>query len=376
MPTRGSQPGSIALPDDRSTLAKPALVDRTVDFDLRRLWREIDVAGKPTAIARALTAEERHAIERRIAELQIGCSPFTLAEESAAIAPISRMLGGFRSMRHEDDESAVAALHGLRHVLAPFPVWAIEAGCLSISRDEAMIGDEKLSRKFPPNDSEIYAVIRQIVKPYLAILADAEWLLSAPIITKLAKREAPVIQPDQPAPASAQPTEEEAVGLPARRFVVGDELDGWRVVTRILGQSELQLQSTPHGDGIWMLKDPEADLVAMSIFADEGTEGWQVVEERSEKFAAWRDRLELWTGKRPSALKLWLEPRNPSIHGLPPSDPNFRLRRSTSGFRVPETPSGWPPRRDGTWGKPEAKASTGPPGTETLMSEQDADDFK
>jgi hypothetical protein len=348
-PSRVSQPGSIALPADRSTATRPAIVDRLVDFDMRRLWRELDTWGKPTAIARALTADERSAIERRRRDLLIGTAPFTDAEESTAVAAMSRMLGGFRSLRHEDDESVVAALHALRYVLSPFPIWAIEAGCLAIARGEAVIGDESLNRKFPPNDSEIYAVVKQIVKPYLQAITDAEWLLTAPIITKVARREPAAPALDQPQPA--QPTAEEADRLPTRRFVTGQELDGWRVVARILAQSELPTQANGEGvQGIWMVSEPEADLITLHEFVDQSPETWQIVEEGGAKFGSWRDRIEVWTGKRPLAQKIWLEPRDPAAHGLAPSHPNFRLRSSASGFRVP---SPWPPHRDGTWKKPE-----------------------
>ena len=47
--------------------------------------------------------------------------------------------------------------------------------------------------------------------------------------------------------------------------------------------------------------------------------------------------------------------RYAEVHGLPLSHPQFKLRKSTKGFRVPAP---WPPRRDGSWGNRVRRASS------------------
>jgi hypothetical protein len=181
MPTPASRQASANLPAIRSTAQRPALVDRDADYDIAKLWRDRDEYDRPRSIARALTPGKRSVVERRHGELQAGLEPFTAAEQNQAVAAISRMLGGFRALRHDDEKSAVAGLDGLRHVLSPFPLWAIEAGCLAIAGGEAVIEGRRLDRRFPPNDSEVYGVVKEILRPYRAALDGAAALLEAPV---------------------------------------------------------------------------------------------------------------------------------------------------------------------------------------------------
>ncbi|MGX1353490.1 hypothetical protein AB7M49_007111 [Bradyrhizobium elkanii] len=141
------------------------------------------------------------------------------------------------------------------------------------------------------------------------------------------------------APAKAAP--------PQRRFVQGDELKGLAVAMQIAERRELRvIREQDLGEGIWTQLVERADLVAMAEFAGADREAWQVADLGTPQFAAWRDRLALWTGAEPQAERIFLEPFDPSVHGVSSSNPNFRLRKSKQGFRVPAP---WPPRRDGTW---------------------------
>jgi hypothetical protein len=196
--TRGSLegygPGSLPAAE-WSTAQKPALVDRDADYNIPRLWCARDVYGKPTAIFRALTDGERSVVCRRRDELSFGCAPFAPGEEDRAIAAMAAMLNGFRSMARHDDDVAVAGLDGLRRVLAPFPLWAIEQGCLAIQGGTATLDGEKLSKKYPPNDSEIRGVIAEIVKPYAEKRDAAMALLAAPVEARA---------PEEPKPTRAE----------------------------------------------------------------------------------------------------------------------------------------------------------------------------
>jgi hypothetical protein len=171
------------LPTDRKTDSAPALVDWPADYEIpRRLWSPWKPENGKRSVVRAMGADERAIIERRAAQLGASCGAFSPHEEDRAIAAISSMLGGFRSLR-QDEAEAAAILDGLRRVLAPFPLWAIERGCLLIQSGEAIIDGKRQDRRFPPNDSEIAGVITEIVRPYRRALESAQAFLSAPIET-------------------------------------------------------------------------------------------------------------------------------------------------------------------------------------------------
>jgi hypothetical protein len=119
-------------------------------------------------------------IDARADVLSASLAPYERDEEDKAVAAIASMFGGFRSMR-QGDEDAAAVLYGVRRVLASFPLWAIERGCLMIQSGEAMLAGKKLDRRFAPNDSEIYLVVKEIVKPYKLALEKAHALLAAPV---------------------------------------------------------------------------------------------------------------------------------------------------------------------------------------------------
>lgn len=157
------------------------MVDRDVDFEITKLWRDRDVNRRPVNIARALTEAERDMVERRRNELSQGCAPFATSETDRVVKAISRMLGGIRSLRNDDIEAAVAGIDGMRHLLKEFPLWAIEAGCLAIAKGEALVDGRRMDRRWAPNDSEVYGVIKEIVAPYLKALENVTALLAAPV---------------------------------------------------------------------------------------------------------------------------------------------------------------------------------------------------
>lgn len=97
--------------------------------------------------------------------------------------------------------------------------------------------------------------------------------------------------------------------------------------------------------GLWRRSPLPPDLAALRAFASVPRESWIDVFAGGAEFAAWRERLEAWTGDRVEGQRIHIEPHDPAVHDLPPTHPGFRLRRSARGLRVP---CRWPPRRDGT----------------------------
>lgn len=140
---------------------------------------------------------------------------------------------------------------------------------------------------------------------------------------------------------------------PERRWLGSDELAGLQIASRMASRSPPRLAEDPdRGRGIWSVKPLQADLAAMGRFAGEDPETWLQVELGTAQFAAWRDRLALWLGVEIEAERVWTEPHDPAVHGLPAMHPNFRLRKSKQALRVPAP---WPPHRDGTWSSDEGE---------------------
>lgn len=148
-------------------------------------------------------------------------------------------------------------------------------------------------------------------------------------------------------PNAGRPAEKPA--QPTRRFVQGDELKGLQVAVAIAERRDLPLvQDQTLGWGYWTALPLQPDLVAMSTYVGVARDDWLIVEPGSPQFAAWRDRFNLWLGAEPQAERIFLEPFDPNVHGVSSSNPNFRLRKAKSGFRVPRD---FPPLRDGKWSR-------------------------
>lgn len=171
--SRGSRSSAPAL--SASTAKAPTYFDRYVEIELPKLFSAWIPNAGPRGIRRALSDTERQAVEARADELRGALHGYLDSERDAVEAAIAAMLGGFRSMK-QDGESAEGIVIVSAGVLRPFPLWAIEKGCLKIAR-----GDTDLDRRFAPNDTEIYAVIDVIVKEYQKALATVEALLRAPV---------------------------------------------------------------------------------------------------------------------------------------------------------------------------------------------------
>jgi hypothetical protein len=183
-PLAESQSGFGSLPVIKSTTEKPSFIDRVADYEIPKLWRDWDVRGIPRSIARELSPGERTHMQRRHDELYIGCSSFLPSEKDRVIAALSEMLGGYRSLQRQSEEAAVAALEVLRRLLARFPLWAIEQGCTVISDGAAMLNGRHVGIGWPPDDSQICLLIKEIVAPYEKLRVNAAALLIAPVQKK------------------------------------------------------------------------------------------------------------------------------------------------------------------------------------------------
>lgn len=159
----------------------PPFFDRECDSAIPRLlFCNFVPDDGPREIRRALTDDERRKVDARRRALAHGLDRYDEADVPKVEADIAAMFNGFRSMRAQG-EDVVATVAITRHVLGEFPAWAIERACLLIAQDKAFVDGKKLDRRWPPNDSEIYALAEEVVKPYRKTLAVATALLSAPV---------------------------------------------------------------------------------------------------------------------------------------------------------------------------------------------------
>jgi hypothetical protein len=169
-PSRSATPARP--PSRRST---PKAVDRLIDVELPKLFSAWKGDGELLTIVRPLTRDQWEAVTARINELRDWLAP-RACEREAIQAAISAMLVGFRSMR-QSQEAAEAVSAIATHNLRKFPLWAVQRGCELISQGKVA----GLDRRWPPNDTEIYAVVAEQVNCPRADLDRAEALLAASV---------------------------------------------------------------------------------------------------------------------------------------------------------------------------------------------------
>lgn len=169
------------LPAERDAAGMPVRFDRTCDRAIPdRLVRFRSLEGTPTELRRALTADERAAIEGRKAALTDALSPYSNDERDAVEAEVAAMFSGFRSMRAQDD-NMIATIEVTCAVLREFPLWAIAKGCKMIATRKAVIDGRRLDERYAPNDAEVHAVVEGEVKTYRRALNEASAILDAPV---------------------------------------------------------------------------------------------------------------------------------------------------------------------------------------------------
>jgi hypothetical protein len=151
-------------------------VDVLIPNRVLSTWTE---RGKPRQLRRALTAEERTALERRRDEVAPYIAPFSPQQADLVALALLDMYGGFTSMRGGEEDAAARVDSALR-LLAPFPAWAIQAACASI-RTNGVWRDGKFDRRWPPNDPEIVLAVREEMLLYRDVHDRAAKILAATV---------------------------------------------------------------------------------------------------------------------------------------------------------------------------------------------------
>lgn len=163
---RPSEPASAkpSLPSRASTTLPP-VTNRATDVDLpRQLWSSWQEDGKPRQLRRALTADERAALEGRRDELAPALEPFADRDVNRVALAVTDMFDGFPQMR-SSEEGAVARVDRVRHLLAGYPAWAIEKACRMIQQ-RGTWRDGKFDRRWPPSDAELVLEVKEQLRLY------------------------------------------------------------------------------------------------------------------------------------------------------------------------------------------------------------------
>lgn len=145
----------------------PPVLNQQTDIDIpRSVWSTWIPGGvERRKLRRALTDQERWALEQRRNQLAPWVAGFEGRNEEDQVAlALADMFAAFRSMR-QADIGAMAQVDGVRRVLTPFPVWAIEKACASI-QSNGVWRNGAFDRQWPPNDSEIVAEVRDKLRLY------------------------------------------------------------------------------------------------------------------------------------------------------------------------------------------------------------------
>jgi hypothetical protein len=171
-----------ALPTKSVTLATlPPVTNRLTDVEIPlRVWSSWKEDGKPRQLRRALTGDERDALEARSNELAPAMEPYSDRDVNRVALALTDMFGGFPSMRTRDDAGVLARIDGVRRVLAEFPTWAIEKACGYIQAN-GVWRDGAFDRQWPPSDAEIVAVVRDKLRLYADQHKSAVELLAATV---------------------------------------------------------------------------------------------------------------------------------------------------------------------------------------------------
>jgi hypothetical protein len=158
----------------------PKILNRLTDIEIplqvRSSWKP---AVGDRRLVRALTEDERGALEARRNELQPAAAPYVGRDRDRVVLAIADMFGGFTSMRQSDDEAA-SRLDTVIRLLEPFPAWAIEKACRGVQMN-GVLRNGDFDRKWPPNDSEIVDVVRKEAKLYSDQYESAVALLAATV---------------------------------------------------------------------------------------------------------------------------------------------------------------------------------------------------
>lgn len=178
--SRGLVPASGKRSLTTTGLGMPPVANRLTDVEIpRSAWSNWTPDSGPRQLRRALTADERTALESRRDELAPVLRPYERNEVDRVVLALTDMFGGFPSMRR-DDEEAVSRLNAARRVLAEFPAWAIAKGCHNI-QSLGVWRDGKFNREWPPSDAEIAHEVRACMRLYSDQHRSAVALLEAEV---------------------------------------------------------------------------------------------------------------------------------------------------------------------------------------------------
>lgn len=157
----------------------PPLSDLAIDRDLECLvvWRDGPTRHGVPTLRRALDADERQMVEKRVTMLRNALAPFDEAHRSVLGRRIAGMLSAFPVTDGvTDDETAVSKIAGYLWVCREQPPWAISRA-IELVRS----GRSGLNLSYCPSEPEFNALVSRLVAPYVAAEHRTETFLRATI---------------------------------------------------------------------------------------------------------------------------------------------------------------------------------------------------
>lgn len=176
------------------TLAMPTVVNRETDGAIpSRLFCNWIEAGKARQVRRALTGDERRALEERRDEIAPALWPFNRDSDGDRVAlSLVEMYGGFPSMRGGEDD-ATGRVDAAMNILAEWPAWAIQKACAAIRRNGVWRrdrnGDFKFDRQWPPSEAELVDAVRKEAALYRDTYDRCVALLTATVEDSVSREE-------------------------------------------------------------------------------------------------------------------------------------------------------------------------------------------
>jgi hypothetical protein len=167
---------TATLPSRRVASRVPEAVpflDRRTDLEIPRRLISFRETGGKIELRRAMTAEERRAVEQRAADLEGALAPWSEGARPYLQECLGVMFAGFRSRRDGEADAEISVDITLS-ALRSFPAWAIARASSDIQQ-----GKTKLDKKYAPHDVEIVGVCNTIVASHRRHLLAARDLLKA-----------------------------------------------------------------------------------------------------------------------------------------------------------------------------------------------------
>ena len=184
-PNSQSNSNAARLAQVRLAGLMPPVMNKTTDLMIpRSAWSAWTEMGKSRCLRRALTVEERSALERRKNELLPWIVGYSASEEDDVIIALTKMFSAFPQYAGKSGHGAAAQVKLMIEALQSYPAWAIAKACGKIAREGYVrVDTDQYVREthWPPSAPELIEVVRGCATLYKDQYDSATDLLEAEV---------------------------------------------------------------------------------------------------------------------------------------------------------------------------------------------------